>query len=382
MKSPQTWHNDNFPIISLTFLRDNMANDPGIDAGGLTRDYLDDLFGGLTKEDVHGFEPNSTGLAWVGGQKTENMRYEETYQRMGKLLMYCYLSNFNDDHWSRSAATGLYLDPSVFAAAFALDPDQILEDYGKLSEEIRLAMSLRFAEAENNPKSIEAIQLCRKASWDDDDIAIANAYYSAGMLMNLTEGEERAELIDYLIGALGGAYEARLHFTHTLAKGMLAYCDVGNTTSTPEAQETKWFNTFLAMDVAEFSNKAQGSVDKEKIATAIQLHGDVWGSEQTFLNKRIQWLQGWIQSEATEQELREMLKYLTGSTGLKQGLKIEVRVRDEADPSPDAHSCGPFLDLYPKNATNAAGLSNKNKQAFLFAFKLSALGDAAGFSDA
>lgn len=113
------------PNLYVNFLND-IGEQVGIDQGGLTKDFVDDLIGALTsKADL--FSKSSTnGLAYPIAQTEQAL---EIYQKLGKFLMFCYNRN------GTSLQIGNSISKSLFAVALALSAAEINGNFDDLSNE-------------------------------------------------------------------------------------------------------------------------------------------------------------------------------------------------------------------------------------------------------
>jgi len=133
-------------------------------------------------------------------------------------------------------------------------------------------------------------------------------------------------------------------------------------------------------EALEFSARLQGSVDKELIAASIVYDG---GNEE--IQKKVGWLQEWIREEATDIEVKQLLKFITGSTGLELDEEISIAEQYVDDdipvrPFPKVHSCNNQLELAPIPSAYES-MNDFSKENFIECVKLVALGEGAGYTE-
>jgi hypothetical protein len=84
--------------LHVVFLKNNMEREVGADAGGLSRDYVDDLGGNFTKDPNLSFVEDPTThllmpkprLPYTEGSARLSFEEAKMYKEMGQLMMYCY----------------------------------------------------------------------------------------------------------------------------------------------------------------------------------------------------------------------------------------------------------------------------------------------------
>jgi hypothetical protein len=130
---------DALPKMSVSFLRDDMRVDEGVDAGGLSRDYMDELFAGIIQSKKNLFKHANSSLALPHS----DMRYENgqfpklgsrdcsLFNSIGQIIMYCYRS-------LGRPSLGRHFDDALFKAVLCLTAKEIDQPYNNLKLETKL----------------------------------------------------------------------------------------------------------------------------------------------------------------------------------------------------------------------------------------------------
>jgi len=351
------------PGLRVTFL-----GQPGVDDGGLSKDYLDDLFQGLIQCERLCFQTVESSSLAVPLAQPESVDMKNVYQQMGMVIMWC----------TPTMHIGSHLDPSVFFVAFNLTAEEIDNSFEVLSFERRLELYRHLLTAQNDHTHDELFTLLENTSWKEEEIqaAATRACYTNCLPVDLmlsdvpnmpiiresvdNQNRVREGLIEFAQVFLN----PQLRGIHALAGGMHSICILRDS------------EMWVEYDPLEFSARLQGSLDKNKIADRIRYGGD----NDEILTK-MGWLKEWIREDASDLEVRQVVKYITGSTGLGETEYIQVisQDRSSAVPFPKAHSCDNQLELAPVPSSYETE-NDYSKVNFIKCFKLVALGEAANYT--
>jgi hypothetical protein len=390
------------PQLKVGFLKDDLTYATGVDAGGLSRDYFDDLCEAITKSPKLKFQKIDTSSlviprthrGYVAGQTLPNLDDKSiaSYAHLGGLFMYCYLSQAQHSHWDLSCMTGLHFDDALFKAMLCLTAEEITLSFYDLSLKTQLKMCHALATAHDEPIYKRWVELLQKDRLSDKELqeAAESACYGGCLPEDLItkEGNPDSALIqknpakvkqalkDILFGSTGakGQFGAQLAPIHAMAQGMLSLC-------ASEQQELAWNNLFLNMDFREFSKKVQGSIDRQEISNSFVLNPGLSGAQKKEIEKKTTWLKEWLLHEASDDDIRHFLKFVTGSSCLLKGKKITV-INQLGDffPVPKVHTCSLQIELSPVPAGDPRGYNDFTKENFIACIKELALTDPGTYS--
>lgn len=116
-------------------LRVRFIGERGIDASGLTKDFLDDLLTGatelgMTDEDNAGLAFKRVPESGLVVPQSRNGDYDLIYQQIGKVMQFCY----------PSLQIGSHFDISLFRVIANLNANEINQPYASLSNERKLEL--------------------------------------------------------------------------------------------------------------------------------------------------------------------------------------------------------------------------------------------------
>jgi hypothetical protein len=400
------------PKLKVSFLMDNLTLDQGLDVGGLSRDYLDDLMEGMVKSKSLSFKSLKGSLVLPHAKQNPDhlhsfslLNQQETslYRKIGKLMAYCYHSKIDAGYWKKTYLIGRHLDDSLFNAILCLTAQEIDTPFENLALATKLQMSRALLDA-HTKAGIDLDFLKQRFDWLDqfnhlDDHKILEVaqhlIYADCLPEEFTinnEGDEpdmekirqnRAKLKKCLIDSIflqkgeHGQFGAQLAPIHAMAQGMKSICHPG-----PMYQPNDnhyWDIQIQGINYQTFSTKVQGSLDRKEIAQHIQLDPSVQGSAQVEIMKKVQWLQEWILDEengANEEELKNLLKFLTGSSSLPKNQHIHVTAQVfPYYPVPRVHTCSFGMELSPVPSNYGFVHNDHTKDNFIKSLKALALQD-------
>ncbi len=352
----------------------------GSDAGGLSRDYLDDLMRNLARNEEH-FTDSTSGLRIPKGVDHESL---STFRQIGKVMMFCY--QIRDD-----LIIGRHFDPAVFAAMLQFSADELDIPFCSFDSATKFRLYRCFLEAQEESggrnAQLELLDLVSEDSWDEN--SLANAFGLArDVHICLPEEWEELELEDLtltqvkevhakLVGVLAEVLDPALSSIQAMAQGMRDLCTIGS----EESLNLYWNrNFFHNMDFNTFEASVQGSINRTELVENISYDDYV-----TVINRKVKWLKEWIQNEATDEELRLFLKLLSGGSALPNNKHIGVyRQYENFTPYPVFHTCSFSMDLAPgyvvqRDDSGAVILRDDTKEDFIAALKVM-FGKDAGYS--
>jgi hypothetical protein len=385
----------------------------GTDAGGLSRDFLDDLSDGLVQSKLISFK-SLAGSSLVlphAIMADKNLQpisildkdEQQLYRCLGILMIYCYQSM--SESVSKHYLLGRRFDEGLFKAALSLTAEEIDIPFEELTLQVKLKMCQALLDVRLE-EGMDLDFLKKRVDWIShydrlDDHALSEAalsvHYSEFLPQHFTINGEfdnpdmdkikqnREEFKELLISSLfiqkadHGQFGLQLAPIHAIAQGMKSIC---NPTAYPEIDDNHhWDSAIRQISYQDFSNTVQGLFDRKEIANQIKL-GFLWGNPKVEIEKKLRWLQDWIKDEkkgATEDELKKLLKYLTGSTSLPKDKVISVSEQCEPFyPIPKADTC--FLKMKLAPVPSSYGSNNDHtKKNFIKSLKELALNPTFSF---
>ena len=325
--SAELQHFNRVPGFKVNFLNSNLSIDPGSDAGGLSRDYFDDLFKGLVlgKQNLVFQKDENSGLTLPKaiteqGVTTENVPDispldKELYRALGKVILFCYQKEF---------LIGQIFQNGLYAAALCLTSQQRLGSFEALSLNAKIKMALEIVLAQERPnRMFELLKIKESREWNGPEwaevVGFANAFDDELSVdapspdAPCTASREEIALVEKVLkDALLGYVGASLAPIHAIAQGM-------------QRLAQKWQIVFPA-DSSDFCEKVQGILNRKEVADSIVIDfgGDrpINSPPRTFeereISKKCDWLKEWIRLDSTPiEEVKKFLKFATGSSSLQ-----------------------------------------------------------------
>lgn len=364
---------------SITYLEEDGSRQEGIDARGLTRDYLDSLIGSLTADRAlfHALNlPNQT-LPHIDRKILNrsvpvcSKKEEQAFYDLGTLMSRCHESQSEEGH--RNILTGCYFSDALFRGITALTDKEIdapfenlqLETYIKLAKAILKEWDL--GNEGNTNKALErSLDLLEKIHLDNclknNDISSLHfLYIAAGYPEEFDDGFggpdldkikadplrfriqcqiglfRNADLVEPLNGASIGSLLAPIH---SIARGWKK--DVGR----------KQWKKICSSNPLKLSEKVQGMINREEIISKIENK-----STNPNIATKCTWLTNWISDStngATDQEIKQFLKFLCGTNALSKNQVIKVQEGNDGSPIPIAETC--FLTIQFRENINGTPL--------------------------
>lgn len=301
---------------------------------------------------------------------------------------------------------GRRFDEGLFRAILSLTAEEIDTPLEKLSIQTKLNMCKALLEA-NLDAGMDLDYLKKRVAWLENfdqlnDQAILEAAESVHLANCLPQhftvnnqdddpdldkikqnkGEFKTFLSAALLSQVGvhGQFAAQLAPIQEIARGMKSIC--GCTLQTSRNND-HWDTTIRRVAYQEFSNAIQGLLDRNKIAKQIELKNRMYpANTKSEIEKKINWLQEWIKDKengATEQELKTLLKFLTGASSLPKDKTISVGAQGRPYyPVPIAHTCTLSMDLSPEPCKYLT-YNDHTKEDFIKSIKELAFKNSPGF---
>lgn len=294
----------------------------GVDAGGLARDYLDDLAGGLAQQQNLFARIDESGLV-VPRAGEENALV--IFENLGRVIGFCCPPHI----------IGYHFDPSIFAVAFSLCAEELDQSFDELTTERKIALYDTLLKTQGvEMRDYHPLTLYAAKEWSEEQ--------RQQLTKMLNEADLPIEnLRESLLALINEYWENQLRGIHALAKGIKAHC-IKWGIANDRSKNWKWNHCFFQSDAQEYSRSIQGSIDREQIIRQIVLE-----NANQEVEKKADWLIDWISNGATDEEIKHLLKYITGSSGLKPDK--QVTITGGGSPSPSPRTCSETLELpqYP-----------------------------------
>lgn len=352
--------------LDVAFLTDDLRREGGVDLGGVKRDYIATLAASLQELNTL-FTPVEGSLKLpriLRGEEVKdpiiscNEEESTTYKNLGRLFYKCYNSSTVDDsrvYQREIVTTGCFFSEALFKSALSLkkaDFNNKPDAYIKIAKAL-----LNHMDTEGTPyikNYIEYLDLT--ADTLDDFLNSDNpALYGAVMLADEDyytneDGDPDIEKIKSDPQKFIDDLQAGIFRDTDLVKNFQgvplgAMLDPVYQVSFGFVQSVPSWSTFRANNPVEVSNQIQGSLDREKIAGTIQCN-----SFNPTVKSKARWLKQWIENEATDEELKTFLRFVTGSASLPEGKKIKIEQQAMSQPFPTVCTCG--LGISVSNRTS------------------------------
>lgn len=395
-----TQEHQQFPQIHVIYTLDNLTDAPGIDAGGLRRSYLDDMFQGLaeTSEFASRSEKSNlfTPIPFAG--------HEDTYQQIGQICMWCYLQRPPTEYWDTSLIIGDHFNPAFFAAALSLSSDQINQEPMSDETKATLRRVIIQAAAQHNLDSPLGHMhvLSNIDQWIETFAPTEANLATLTLIVQMTSLDENYEPIpgtitdtQKLASILQKPHTARTAEENQIIEQFLSQAHTFADTNL-DAQILELFSN-LKIDLEairavargmrsftlqhpgrpqwddvrktpylDFRTKVQGTKDREKVARSIHCSDTAPES----LRQKVQFVQEWIRDPSTTtEEIDQFLKWVTGSTATpERGITFGGSYRMAAA-IPFVHTCSSSLEIcdYPYGLDE--GFPYDTKEGFLHYLK-------------
>jgi len=403
------------PKMEVVFLKNDGTREIGTDRGGLSRDFLDELSRGITEFPnlrFHQIEENGLKIPLTIAEASSenrspslNSQEKDLYQNLGKLMMYCYHSK-SKAHFDLTYLLGRHFDDAIFKAALSLNSDEIDTPFEKLPIETKFNMCEDLLKMRSGSANYINLLNATRKLWMAKDKKLMGAVEFVDQMGFLPEDLDLKNDLDefdivkikahrmtilnslcdqlFTAGGEHGVLGRELAPIHALAQGLKAFSQptIPSSAASSAAQiNTRWNAQFLNMDVVEFSSKVQGTLDRETIVKQMVVCAELMTDrEKREITKKMKWLQEWIKDEASEMELQNLLRFLTGSSSLPAGKQIKIikQVEEEKyNPIPHVHTCSLTIEICPIPIGNE--YNDRDKENFIRCLKEFPLKDPSSY---
>lgn len=339
------------PNQYFTSLHVHFQSEPVADIGGGSREYLDELFSSLAKDEELFKPSDSRSLPLPSGR-----RHLSALEDLGEALMYLYHTPSLDSAIDIAGLfvgtnqsnyyTGNHFDNTLFQMALSFTAEELDTPFESLPNEVKVRIlrplidgEIAYEHLQRNPDSEDAVDL----------------------------------------------FNSRIAPLHAFSKGMKAMCVPPSETQTPNAY---WNDTIRRVPPLEMSTKIQGTLDREEVNRRIVLDENLIETFKPYIQERVTWMKEWIKDEATDLDLKQLLKFVTGSSSCPPGdAQIKVKAQGGLEeqlfmgadgaafmPIPKASTCEMSMSFAPQNCGDDE-LNNHNKENFIKSLKAAISGE-------
>jgi HECT-domain (ubiquitin-transferase) len=389
----------NDPKFQVIFLNNDQTTTNGIDAGGLSRDYLNDLFEGclssssLSMQKLPSFVLPRTKEECEAEKPLPSLGEAERriYNNMGQIMMYAYNSAKVAGHWDTTCLLGRHFNDGLYKAVLCLNAEEIDTSFRDLSFKTKMKLCKALLEVgpeigitivESLEARIRAFENFAEVLNSDEKLeeAATTALYAECLpddlqsdykpdLVAIRANPERFKqaLWDSIFCQESdcGKIGALLAPIHAIAGGMKSFCRQGNNLN---ATNSHWDNNISRIKHIDFSVKVQGSINRTEIIDSIQVE-----SNNQYLRNKVKWLKEWLSDStngASDDDIRNFLKFTTGSSSLPVGKKITVTQQlTDVLPFPKTHTCSFELQLSGQPNSIYGPYNDSTKENFIRALK-------------
>lgn len=377
-----THDNRKSEYICFKFQSDNLENESGIDSGGLSRQYFEEVFKNLLYTRKLNFFKCRTELVMPESKLSSGLNSQEKdiYFALGYIMGYLYLSNDKN--------TGIYFDDAFFRAILACESNEIDQPFKSLSLESKLRMAEAIIQSRqenvgNDP--IHHLFLCtkllreqiNKQASPEAKEQLKSVLENAGVmyLENMPDrfvdhdkeklqfeaiNEQKEEFLQALYHEIFnhadvgyGKIQRQIEPIHRTAQGMKAIF----------SHSLNW-SSIQQNGHEDLAEKIQGSRDRQKIVDCIVYDQN----ELDPIKIKVQWLKEWIlDPNTTHKQVGLFLKFVTGVTTLtKESIKIEKHYKNSPLPAADTCSCKLKLSAqFSEMSTSEGVYTDETKEGFI-----------------
>lgn len=341
LKQDPQWHlKDLINKIDSTILKNRKCDlyiefvgDVGIDEGGLSREFLNQLFSRL-------IETNNSSFKMIDFSKlVVPNNHSPLHSMLGKVVM-----------WYHPKLIGPHFDSSVFQLAFRLQSDEFDDDVSSWNCNRKIELYETLVKEQKNPHYQTLIDLLKIRKWTFEENQQAIEYLRDVLCIDALSNPREA-----LLEEASNQFDSQLSGIRSFAQGMRSVL----------LKESEW--NALALDVQAFESSVQGNfLDRADLVQKI-----VYIGNKMEVKKKVGWLKKWIINDATNEELQSMLHFYTGSQRLPQNQKLAVfeQAGNDQVPVPIAHTCFYRMDFASKPAGDKENLNDHTEENFIQALK-------------
>lgn len=286
--------------LSVTFFDDAGNRMQGIDAGGLTRHLITDLFEALPNSKMIQFAKLENGRVTPFSGATLSKKERDKWTQVGIVLAFCLEKNL---------LVGSVFEDGFFEALKIFDPTTN-DFFYRLS-----VYKVLRKDDEQEIKMLNRIEaLLKKNEWTEADFEEANS------MINLGEDDDEPT-------------------QETLKRELRGFLSMHNQILDPMgciAVELRRSSIFNKISAKEFLERVQGKIDKKTVLSRMNFSQD---------HPNESYLKRWV-SESTDDELKALIKAATGSCVVGN---TSIHVISSSGSMACFHTCGYQIDLPKRN---------------------------------
>jgi hypothetical protein len=326
------------------FPRIKYQNSEGIDEGGLTRDFVSNMFQALCHPDQKSLpliESDGRYFPKVEEAPLPALLLEDQIKCFRAIGM-LFARALNGDCSLRrdSVTTGAHFHPTLFAMIHALTLDDLIPEVPADVPNIKEKLTKLYLKA-------QFPQLFGSDS-DGEIVALINGEVSQELQ---ARGVDEEFLKDYHVNSI-------IQATLLIAKSMHKNLTVPN----------QWADADIIGDSPEIlSKKIEGSLSSDLVISAFGLESEAEDTRKGMVKR-------WVLN-ASPEELKNFIFALTGSTSLSPGQKLGIHLCEalnNPENAPVFHTCGQYMDLpnYPTYELFASKLAISIASALAGGFQI------------
>jgi hypothetical protein len=345
--------------LVIKALDEDLKEIDAIDAGGLRRQFISDLFEALARKATSGkssfFAAHKNSVAgWLPVLSDYDIEKQENlYIAIGKLMGMC-LTSVGQSLWGldTSYVIGKIFDPAVFDVIAAAPPRVLYTGFENLDDDSLLALYTALEKGKDN-QLLQYYQTPDLRQCNEDTLRdmISYAYMEdldempKKLKGNPSKGtilEHQKTIREQLKMQLIDCAKANesLPLIFKMAEG-IAYNEIER----DEWQNKDWTS------IGNLEMRIQGSFDKQNIKDAFLCYS-------TTKNYIDQWI-----DQSDDAMVKMFLKAATGSTAIAANIKINIRYSDDKNRLPEYHTCARTIDI--PEYDDFATFKSKLEQSFI-----------------
>lgn len=390
--------------LRTTLINEEGRNEGGQDAGGLSREWMDILFKAISQQRKH-FQTLEDSSSLVIPRLPHNLpenrgttivELTNLYKQLGETMMLLYHNITMETRHQFICLIGQHFEASTFSA-FALTSKELNTSYSELPITTKAKLALCMLNQEQGKHLSEVYNnyqdLCKYVKDYDgqtntlskdkvEEIDKLLEYYFSISILDDTDPawqgysslseqdkkQKRAACLHLCFSRSIGS-EERLLPLHAIGQGM-KNCAIPPATS-ESSLDHYWDRKFgLKTFITQFSTTLQGVLNREHIIQCLTPNAPNLSSTAQFhFTNKITWLKQWIKDDATEEELKQFLKFVTGTTSLPLSdrgdtAKIWVKIVEDRHPFPHVSTCTKTIYL-SKHTSTVLENSDTTKDGFI-----------------
>lgn len=392
------------PQLRVVFLTSQLQNALGMDDGGLSREYITNLFEGfwtnldrkieVTKRSPTEPQPWFVTPNKVVGDADGNFTLPRLtpgdasrYIAMGNVMKHVYDSD--------GLLTGVHGHDAMFAAILDLTGEEL---DGEPDCEVPLSAQIKILRhlAASDPDGATIRRMLNICSMNPHLLNEQEKGYAwAALEANEYECEMAVvghephwtEAKKCMVSAAIQSFGREVDPIFRIAKGMAEACVVNQpVTSGPMIAQWNYFREHVAARPSLFAQRIQGTLDRDQIANSIVGYEGANISTPHSLASKVRWIKNWIRNpHTTDDAVKAFLNFTTGSTSLNPQQPPKINPVIGLGARPRAHTCDRFFDLDPAYADSVTStgeiLLRGNTEAEFIQIFTQTVFETAGFED-